>query len=95
MYSINERFTHFYTYEQLALQSKLRWNVLISAIKSGLTAKLNEMDVLNISHEKIEIGDANNNEVRITFIRDEIMQEHKPQILNFKSRFFSDGKELI
>lgn len=73
----------------------LRWTTLVSAFKSGFMVKLDHMDVISATNDKIEVK---NGETVIVFLREELSNTPfgKPLFSAFEARYFSPrtGKEI-
>lgn len=79
----------------LIKRMSLRWNILLSALKAGRTAKLDHMDVLEANKDMIVAGDKETGKVYMTFRREDLLKEWKPKIDHFEIRYFDDkGNEL-
>lgn len=73
----------------------LKWNIILSALKAGRTAKLNHMDILEADQEKIVAGNRETGQVYMTFLAKDIGRQGVPQIEHFEGRYFNDkGVEL-
>ncbi len=80
---------------QAKATTSLKWNIILSALKSGRTVKLNHMDVLEADREKIVAGNRETGEIYMTFLSKDIGRPGAPQIEHFEGRYFNDkGVEL-
>ena len=81
--------------DKLIMQTTLRWNLLISAIFSGRTAKLSHMDVLEANKDFITAGNKETGKVDMIFHREDILRQGVAQIVDFDIRFFDEkGMEI-
>ncbi len=73
----------------------LKWNIMLSALAAGRTAKLDHMDVLEASRDQIVAGDRESGRVYMVFNSADIAKPGVPQLTHFEVRYFDDrGNEL-
>lgn len=77
---------------------RMRWNMLVNTFldkQSGRTIKLDHLDVLEASRDRIVAGDRETGRVTMTFHASDIMRQGKTQLTDFEIRYFDDkGVEI-